>query len=101
MFNTKVPVSGVFATHSSNSVSASAIVKVTAGTLVRVNVVTAGGTGTFYDFGTTAGVTAGTAKVAVIPPAITAGTTLEFNWPCSVGIVYVPGASQVVSISYI
>jgi hypothetical protein len=102
MFNTKVPVSWEApAQLSSNNISVSAIVKATAGTLVRVAVVTAGGTGTFYDIGTTAGVTAGTAKITVIPPAVTAGSTIELNWPCAVGIVYVPGTSQVVSVSYI
>ena len=64
--------------------------------LVSFNVTTAGAAGALYDFAATSGF--GAANLICVVPATVGSYTL--NWPCSVGIVYVPGAAQVASFSY-
>ena len=79
-----------------NGVSASTVVKVGVGRVVRVNVTTAGAVGAIYDSASIAGV-ASTNLIADIPATV---GTYFFDWPFLNGLVYVPGSSQVVSISY-
>lgn len=78
------------------NLSASTVVKAGPGRLVRVNVITAGAAGTINDCLTTGAAAAGN-EIAVIPATV---GTYVFDWPCLVGIVYVPGSAQVVSISF-
>lgn len=76
--------------------SASTVVKAASGRLTRVSVTTAGAAGAVYDTTTTGSV--GVANLIGVVPAVV-GVYL-FDWPCLNGIVYVPGAAQVSSISY-
>lgn len=77
--------------------SADAVIKATAGRVVRVNVVTAGSAaGAIHDCATT-GAAAASNKVATIPNTV---GSYEIDFPCSTGIVYKVGTGQVVSISY-
>jgi hypothetical protein len=79
-----------------NGISASTVVKVGVGRVVRVNVTTAGAVGAIYDSATVAGIGASN-LIADIPATV---GTYFFDWPFLNGLVYVPGSSQVVSISY-
>lgn len=79
------------------NVSASTVIKASAGRLFRVNVLTAGSTTGAVHNTTTTGAAAASNMVGVIPNTV--GIYL-FNWPMSSGIVYIPGTGQVVSISY-
>ena len=79
-----------------NGLSASTLVKAGAGRLVRVSVTTAGAAGAIYDSATIAG--AGASNLIGVVPA-TVGIYF-FDWPTINGIVYVPGAAQVVSIAF-
>ena len=83
-------------TASKLNIAAATLVKPTNGTIYRVSVTTAGAAGAIYDFGATTG--QGAANLIAVIPATVGVTTLEF--PCSVGILVVPGAAQVVSVSY-
>jgi hypothetical protein len=76
--------------------TAGTIVKATPGRLCKVVVTTAGAAGAVYDHSTTSGVGA-SSLIGTVPATI---GIYDFNWPCAVGIVYVPGASQVASISF-
>lgn len=76
--------------------AASAVVKATPGTLYRVSVTVAGAVGHVYDCAATGDAAAGN-LIGVIPAVV---GVYAFEWPCFVGIVYVPGAAQVASISY-
>jgi hypothetical protein len=78
------------------NVSANTVVKANAGRLIRVSVITAGAVGSVHDIDTVGGAAAAN-QIGVIPAAV--GVYL-FDWPCNTGIVYKPGAAQVVSISY-
>lgn len=78
------------------NITAATLVKATPGTIVRVSVTTAGAAGAVYDFGATTG--QGAANLIAVIPAAVGVVTLEF--PCRVGILVVPGAAQVVSVSY-
>lgn len=81
---------------SANGVSANSVIKAAPGRLVRVNVTTAGAAGAIYDSASVAGI-ATSNLIAVIPA--TAGVYF-FDWPVVNGITYIPGAAQVVSISF-
>lgn len=82
---------------SSLNISASGVVKATAGAIVRISVTTAGSTpGSVYDAATT-GTASAANLIAVMPNTV--GVTY-LNWPVTNGIVISPGASQVVSVSY-
>jgi len=76
--------------------SAATVVKNSPGILNTVVVTTAGTAGAVYDHATTSGVSAAN-LIAVIPATV---GPLVLNWPCQVGIVYVPGSGQVASIAY-
>lgn len=78
------------------NVAASTAVKATPGRVITVNVLVAGAVGAIHDCAATGDAAAGN-KVAVIPAVV---GVYRFDFPCLVGITYVPGASQVVSISY-
>lgn len=78
------------------NVAATTLIKGGAGRVVTVNVLVAGAVGAIHDVATTGAVGAGN-KVAVIPAVV---GTYRFDFPCLAGIVYVPGAAQVASISY-
>lgn len=78
------------------NVAASAVIKAAPGRLVRVSVITAGAAGTVNDCLTVAAAAVGN-QIGVIPAAV---GIYYFDWPCLTGIVYVPGAAQVVAVSY-
>lgn len=79
------------------NISAATVVKATPGTLVRISVNTAGSAaGSAYDASTTGGNTAAN-LIADIPN--TAGV-LALEWPCSNGILIVPGTGQVLSVAF-
>jgi len=93
--NTAMTGSGV---NSFLNVSANTLVKTVGGRIVRVNVTTAGSTtGGIYDSATIGGASASN-LVAVVPIAV---GTYTFDFPCKNGIVFEPGTSMVVSISFI
>lgn len=83
--------------NSSLNITAATVVKAAPGRLVRVNVLTAGAAGTASDCATTGAVAA--ANLIYNIPA-TVGI-YYLDWPCAVGIVITPGASQVLSVSFI
>lgn len=85
-----------YAISSALNVTANTAVKESSGTLFSVTVLVAGAAGAIYDSATVGGVAAGN-KIATIPATV---GVYSFNWPCANGIVYEPGASQVVSISF-
>jgi hypothetical protein len=71
-------------------------VKTGAGVVNQVSVLVAGAAGTIYDCVGTANLATAN-EVAVIPATV---GVVALNFPCLVGILYVPGASQIASISY-
>ena len=76
--------------------SASAVVKASKGRVARVSVTTAGAAGALYDSATVGGVSAAN-LIAVVPATV---GVIALDFPAFNGIVYVPGAAQVASISY-
>jgi hypothetical protein len=64
--------------------------------LFRVSVTTAGAAGATYDSNSTSGNTAAN-QIAVIPAVV---GVYDFEWPCKIGITYIPGAAQVASFSF-
>lgn len=83
----------------SNGLSASTVIKAAPGRLGRVNVTTiSGGTngGSVYDAATT-GAAAASNLIATLPKTV---GSYEFDWPFNNGLVYIPGTSEVVSISW-
>lgn len=87
----------VYAETTKFNLSASTVVKAGAGRLMKVSVITAGAVGTVNDCLTTGAAAIGN-QIGVIPAAVGVYT---FDWPCTTGIVYVPGAAQVVAVSYV
>jgi len=85
------------ATNSLLNITAATVVKATPGRIVRVAVTTAGAAGSIYDHATTSGVAAGN-LIAAIPATV---GVFDLDWPCAVGIVVVPGAAQVCSVSFV
>ena len=78
------------------NLSANTVIKAAPGRLTRVSVTTAGAAGAVYDSASIGGVGAGN-LIGVIPATV--GVYL-FDWPINNGIVYVPGAAQVASLTY-
>jgi hypothetical protein len=78
-------------------ISASSVIKEGTGRLFSVNVTTAGAAGAIYDSLTVGDI--GAANLIATIPA-TVGTYNYFGLPFENGLTYVPGASQVVSVSY-
>jgi len=83
-------------TTSSLNITAATVVKATPGRLVKINVLTAGAAGTASDCATTGAVAAAN-LICNIPATV---GIYSLDWPCLVGIVITPGASQVLSVSY-
>lgn len=79
------------------NVAASTVIKAGPGRLVRVSVIVAGAVGTVNDCLTVAAAAVGN-QIGVVPAAI---GVYYFDWPCLTGIVYVPGAAQVIAVSYV
>ncbi len=78
------------------NVAAATVIKTGAGRACKVNVTVAGAVGAIYDFAATSGVSAAT-LIGVVPAVV---GIYNFDFPFTTGLVYVPGASQVASISY-
>lgn len=84
-------------TQNSLNITAATVVKASKGRICKVNVLTAGSTvGTVNDVSTTGGAAAGN-LVFNIPDTV---GIYDLNFPCSTGIVVVPGTGQVVSVSF-
>lgn len=81
---------------SANGVSASKVIKTGKGRLGRVSVTTAGAVGAVYDSATVGGVGASN-LIGTVPATV---GIYDFDWPFYLGLVYVPGASQVASLTY-
>lgn len=80
-------------TSSTLNVTASTVVKTGVGRIVRFIVTTAGSAGAIYD-----SITSGTAaNLIAVMPATVGIYTLDF--PVTTGVLVIPGASQVVSVS--
>jgi hypothetical protein len=84
------------------NITSATVVKATAGAVVTATVVVAGSTpGTINDVATTGGAAAAN-QIASLPNTV--GTISLSNstapWPCSTGIVVVPGTGQTVAIEY-
>lgn len=78
--------------------SASAVIKASAGRLMRINVLTAGSApGAVHNCATTGAAVAGN-LIFNVPNTV---GSYELDWPCNTGIVYILGTGQVVSVSYI
>ena len=91
-----VPYSG----QNTLNITASTVVKATAGRLVRVSVIVAGGSaGGCYDVATT-GAAAQANQILAIPTTATAGTVYFLDFPTSAGIVCMPGSSGVLAVAY-
>ncbi len=83
--------------HSNLGMAASTVIKDNPGIAFRVNVLTAGSTaGEIHDCAAVADAAAEN-LVATIPASV---KSHELVWPCAVGIVYIPGTSQVASASF-
>lgn len=79
-----------------NGLSASTVVKAAPGRLVRVSVTTAGAVGAVYDAASVGAISAAN-LIGVIPAAV---GIYFFDWPVLNGIVFVPGAAQVASLTF-
>jgi hypothetical protein len=78
------------------NITVATVVKATPGTVISFTVVVAGAAGTINDCATT-GAAAAANQIATTPAAV--GNT-QLNFPCSTGIVVVPGAGQTIAINY-
>jgi hypothetical protein len=78
------------------NLSVATVVKPAPGRVARVIVTTAGAAGSLYDASTQAGALPAN-LIAAVPATL---GPIVLNWPCLAGILYVPGAAQVASISY-
>lgn len=78
------------------NLAAGTLIKLGAGRIAKVNVTVAGAVGSIYDFGATSGVSAAT-LIALVPAVV---GSYDIDFPFATGLVYVPGAAQVASISY-
>lgn len=90
----RVPEEGLLSTL---NITAATIVKASAGRIFRFSVVVAGSaTGTVNDCATTAAAAASN-QIATTPTTL--GTTI-LNWPCTTGIVIVPGTGQTIAVTW-
>jgi hypothetical protein len=78
------------------NITTGTVVKPAQGVLVTFNVTVAGAAGAVYDTTTTGAAAAGN-QIAVIPAVV---GTYYMQFPFLNGLVVVPGAAQVVSVSY-
>jgi hypothetical protein len=81
---------------SSLNITTATVVKAAPGRVATVSVIVAGAVGTLNDT-TTTGAVAAANEIMVIPATI---GVYRLDWPVINGIVVVPGAAQVVSVSY-
>jgi hypothetical protein len=78
--------------------TASAVIKASAGRLMRINVLTAGSApGAVHNCATTGAAAAGN-LIFNVPNTV---GTYVMDWPCDTGIVYILGTGQVCSFSFI
>src|SRR4029077_425067 len=81
------------------NISVATVVKAAPGSIIAVSVITAGSTvGTINDTLTTAAAAA-SHQVGVAPNAV--GVTPFYSFPCTTGIVVVPGTGQVLAVGYV
>jgi hypothetical protein len=78
------------------NISATTVIQSTAGTLNSFIVTTAGAAGAVYDNNSTSTGNVAANLIAVVPAAV---GPVVLNWPCKVGITYVPGAAQVANFA--
>lgn len=78
------------------NITASAVIKASAGRLFKVSVITPGVAGAIHNVTTTGGATLAN-QVAVIPAAV---GVYEFNFAMSAGITYILGAGQQIVVSW-
>lgn len=84
-------------TLNSYDITAATVIKASPGRIVKVIVQVAGsGTGTVNDCITTAAA-AITNQISTIPETV---GPIALDWPCTTGIVVVPGTGQTLSVSY-
>ena len=93
-FGLQTPI--IAATQSTLGMSASTVVKSSSGIAFTVSVTTAGAAGALYD-AATVGAASSVNLIAVVPAAV---GLYRVDFPVKNGIVYVPGAAQVSSVSY-
>lgn len=86
------------APNSALCLSASKVLKASAGTVVSMNVLVAGSSpGGIFDCSSTAATAATANQIATIPNTV---GPVELEFPCLVGITVVPGTGQRVSLAY-
>lgn len=78
------------------NITTGTVVKLGAGRVARVSVNVAGAAGALYDVATVASAVAAN-QIAVVPATVGIYTV---DFPVNLGLVYVPGASQVAAVSY-
>jgi hypothetical protein len=78
------------------NITATTVIKASAGRLVRINVIVAGAAGSANDC-TTTGAVAAANEVAVIPAVV---GPVWLDWPCNNGIVVAPGAGQTIAVAF-
>lgn len=78
------------------NITTATVVKAGAGTIGKISVTVAGAAGVAYDFAATSGEAAANV-VAAIPATV---GVIQLDWPVTTGILIVPGAAQVVSVSF-
>jgi hypothetical protein len=79
------------------NLSASTVVKAGPGVLAKVSVTVAGSAAGSVNDCLTTGAAAASNEVGVVPNTV---GVYVYDWPCLVGIVYVPGTGQSASVSY-
>jgi len=84
------------ATETTYNITAPTVVKAGPGIIATVSIVVAGAAGTINDCATTGEATAAN-TIAALPAAV---GIMPLRWPVTAGITVVPGAGQVVAISY-
>ena len=77
------------------NLTAATALRTSAVKVVRFSVVVAGTAGGLFDAPATGTGTAGK-QIAVVPATV---GVYELNWPCSSGLVVVPGTSQTIAVS--
>ena len=92
------PIAGISGTSNKYNITAATVVKATPGRLIRVSVVVAGSAaGTANDCITTGAAAVGN-QICSIPA--TAADVIILEWPCTTGIVIVPGTGQTLAVSF-
>lgn len=84
-------------TGSTVNITAATVVKASPGVLVRVSVIVAGSAAGTVNDAVTTGAAAAANQIGTIPATL---GTYVFEWPCSAGIVVVPGTGQTLAVAY-